>query len=63
MYNELIDALRNCGVGGNGCMDCPYNGLPDCDTRLYGDAAEAIEKLVEERKQQRDEVNDAVKKT
>lgn len=40
---ELIKALRCCGVGGDGCKVCPYNGKMDCDTTLYGDAADALE--------------------
>ena len=45
MYNELIDALRNCSspiVGS--CAKCVKKG-PDCKWNMMIDAADAIEKL------------------
>ena len=42
---KLISALKACQRGE--CKDCPRNWLPDCDSDLYKDAAEAIEKIID----------------
>lgn len=47
MYNELIDALRNCiGMYPDGsCDKCPYDKHPRCSIDMMRDAADAIERL------------------
>ena len=50
MYNELIDALRNCG-NYNGvlgtCHKCDYIMIPDCRMELMRRASDAIEQIAE----------------
>ena len=50
MYSELIDALRNCiGMYPDGsCDKCPYDKHPRCSIDMMRDAADAIERLMEE---------------
>lgn len=50
MYNELIDALRCCFDNDwRSCARCPYSGITtDCERRIYNDAADAIEWLMDE---------------
>ena len=53
MYNELIDALRYCGVKCK-CYGCPYehktgvNEKYKCIHMVLSDAADAIERLTDE---------------
>ena len=50
MYNELIDALRNCiGMYPDGsCDKCPYDKHPRCSIDMMRDVADAIERLTAE---------------
>ena len=47
MYNELIDALRNCACIKNEdhCKICGYRHSTECGRRIADDAADAIERL------------------
>ena len=46
MYNELIDALRNCACIKNvdHCKICGYRHSTECGRRIADDAADAIER-------------------
>ena len=50
MYNELIDALRNCACIKNEdhCKICGYRHSTECGRRIADDAADAIERLTAE---------------
>lgn len=45
MYNELIDALRNCADPKHYCTDCKYDKNGSNCVYLLRDAADAIERL------------------
>ena len=47
MYNELIDALRNCADSAS-CDKCPYEMRPRCTIDMMRDSADAIERLMAE---------------
>lgn len=50
MYNELIDALRNCACikTDASCANCGYARSTECKRRMIEDAADAIERLMDE---------------
>ena len=48
--NEIIDALRNCSCadGSGSCSICQYVQKERCKQQMMDDAADAIERLMEE---------------